>query len=686
MTFGNSLALQNHQKNNSFCFLKNCKVVLEKEEFVEAKSRDNLKRHHDQENDENQVASPPKVSKYDQKNDQVVKNTPKGTSAKKVEKSHRVINDQVSNEQNDQSVTSNQNEPKSQNVDKNESNLQSVHFLCTKCNRKYPYKQVTISHLKQIHKIFHKNYEEYVLKNLITKVVSYENFKCNICGEDFKKEFSLHIHQMKIHKEITQKENFVKSKEEEKLPLQEKKPQKSPIKIDPKIAKIRESLKYGRMTKPTACQYCGKIYTTALPLQNHITKMHSGEKLQKVTCDADLKSHISKIHENSEQNQKSKEPSEENNQSKVEKKTIDKKSLKNANEKPPKEFKKVELKENYEKLADGKVSCKLCGKIFNFEIHLKNHLKYIHHQKMIPEPEMIKNEQIKNEPKKKSSAGLKCEKCQRIFRNENVLKKHDLHCNKTVTTNAELKPKNDMTKCEICQKNFLKKFINIHMETMHSGHQEPTPKEKSSEITCTKCKEILPNVKLLERHMYTFHQSKICHICDKKFQDHESLENHLAKDHTEKNEDNEPQQKPKPPAEVKQKSSFSCEKCHKPFQYLKSLKNHTCQKSPLKFDKPVECENCGHSFIYAKRLKDHKCGSRPSKNLKSCEYCEKKFSYETSLKTHIFKEHMDQLKAKMSRGVTISPEIKVKQEVPESGENQPILGKENVVKKFLVFS
>ena len=255
----------------------------------------------------------------------------------------------------------------------------------------------------------------------------------------------------------------------------------------------------------------------------------------------------------------------------------------------------------------------------------------------------------------------------------------DLHCNKTVTTNAELKPKNDMTKCEICQKNFLKKFINIHMETMHSGHQEPTPKEKSSEITCGKCKEILPNVKLLDRHMYTFHQSKICHICDKKFQDHESLQNHLAKDHKE-NKDDEPQQKPKLPAEVEPKSSISCKKCLKSFPFLISLKSHTCRQSPLKFEKPVECENCGHSFVYSKRLKDHKCGSRPSKNLKSCEYCEKKFSYETSLKTHIFKEHMDRLKAKMSRGVTISPEIKIKQEVSDSGENlQPVLGKKNVV-------
>jgi len=129
----------------------------------------------------------------------------------------------------------------------------------------------------------------------------------------------------------------------------------------------------------------------------------------------------------------------------------------------------------------------------------------------------------------------------------------------------------------------------------------------------------------LQTHIETQHK---CHLCGKIFENKSKLEDHVRSHTVER--------------------PFKCEVCSKSFTQ-KSNRNRHMRNVHLSentsTNKVHECMCCGSAFIspseLSRHLKSHGVGGRGK--CSTCMYCYEKFSTTRSLRSHLRKEHSDEM-------------------------------------------
>ena len=303
-------------------------------------------------------------------------------------------------------------------------------------------------------------------------------------------------------------------------------------------------------------------------------------------------------------------------------------------------------------------ACNVCGKKYTSQGHLSDHEKSIHMQlentdifkcdlcdTVFRTEALLKAHHIKIHIKIAS----KCPICDREVRSENHMKIHEhetpstCDCCGKVFTSMELfeRHKRDKNapikdvKCTICNKILSsKRARDDHVKNLHFV--------LTDNAKCTKCEKVFPSKKRLVAHISTSHSEKKyqCDFCEKTFFTKHTFNKHLKTIH------------------LKQDSSnFKCIDCHKSFPTKKRLeihvsyvhhnKKHTCQickenVSSLWSHIQVhlkkgnfQCNTCEKTFSIQNRLNTHiKNIHSPKSDIFLCDICEKPFRLQKYLKNH----------------------------------------------------
>jgi hypothetical protein len=229
--------------------------------------------------------------------------------------------------------------------------------------------------------------------------------------------------------------------------------------------------------------------------------------------------------------------------------------------------------------------CNHCGKKFNKDWHLKQHMKY-HDQ-----------------------ANVSCDKCRKSFQNLAIFNIHLHHCG---TIN-----------CEVCQETLSKKSLNRHMQTKHKGSEDvkcshctyttarkdsmnrhiKNTHEQRDLLKCPQCEFTCTGSDILNNHKRKHNGILSCKLCGKTFSRTDNLSTHVKK------------------CEMKRKK-LCCESCAKTFTKSTNLTRHienvhntiTSDLGVFKLDMNCTikktllnsiCDVCGKDFKFPNKLKRH---------------------------------------------------------------------------------
>lgn len=294
-------------------------------------------------------------------------------------------------------------------------------------------------------------------------------------------------------------------------------------------------------------------------------------------------------------------------------------------------------------------NCKFCGRKFNVQKRVAEHMKKFHMAELgnslskckICGSLFILKWSLEAHMKTKHSDGkihnFVCDFDGKIFKNKQDLYRH-------------MKTHMPTVKCEICNAELKPRSINQHLKEVHVVKRE---------FQCDICQKYFKSHSALKMHKKNHNKRFKCELCNKKFSLPSLLNQHQKEVHENPN-------------------SFSCQVCDKKFNYKTNLLSHmkTHEKDRAK---PFKCPRCDYATDSQERFSKHtkyhlkldekyaliknplKCTKCPTmckdkralrnhirrvhpSNLLKCDYCGKDFKAKAHLIRHIRGLHLRSVK------------------------------------------
>uniref|UniRef100_A0A1A9ZJM8 Protein krueppel n=1 Tax=Glossina pallidipes TaxID=7398 RepID=A0A1A9ZJM8_GLOPL len=233
---------------------------------------------------------------------------------------------------------------------------------------------------------------------------------------------------------------------------------------------------------------------------------------------------------------------------------------------------------------------------------------------------------IYNRPAFQQHVAVRCELCDKIYKNSKTLAAHKFY------THMDDEEK---LRCALCDfKTSRIACLKIHMTTIHGPEfAEKSIKPKNERIRnfgCHLCSKKYCRKEDLQKHVKEKHSNDsktqtqelqtevgkskdfyLCNFCGQSFTTHSNLQMHSRKHTGER--------------------PYKCDLCEKAFIRQQDMKLHRVIHSD---EKPHQCFECGKSFKRSDKLRDHRrvhSELRPYK----CTECNKSFKHASVLRTHM---------------------------------------------------
>ena len=368
------------------------------------------------------------------------------------------------------------------------NHITSVHHKCETCGKAFNESGDLSKHVKIVHEGV-KNHKcetcnktfsvPSKLKIHVSSVHEGLRYKCEICVKDFSMERTLMKHKKKVHNIIVE----LKCERED---------------CDEKFGNPSSLNKHINIShKETECDNCGKKFSSNKNLKSHMIYVHEKQRKCKF-CNEKFMSHKTlqnHIKENHEQ-----EMVHEGQNC----------------EKCGKMFKSKSLARQHfrrQHINILKHMCHLCGKDFHSEKYVNEHISFVHEGVKIFKCDYCSKVFAHNDYLithvnifHGSSQNIPCESenCEKVFKNDFLLKKHVSHVHKK-------------TICSICGKKISPNFIKQHMASAHTGKGN----DKNLILKCKICEKPFATAGLLNKHMniHTGVKPYKCQYCEQKFAD-----------------------------------------------------------------------------------------------------------------------------------------------------------------------
>ncbi|KAL7055221.1 hypothetical protein AAHC03_024228 [Spirometra sp. Aus1] len=288
-------------------------------------------------------------------------------------------------------------------------------------------------------------------------------------------------------------------------------------------------------------------------------------------------------------------------------------------------------------------TCKICGRDYFNRGALRSHMQYGHlgtkdfKCSYCPATFIQPRSLMQHERKAHTRPGLRCKRCYAFFKNPDRLRLHMLYMHENVTE----------FKCRFCELVFRSpRARDVHMKVVHSfsalaGFRHASKNSKGGEridfmqtsqidggafvdkdFICTYCNKPFDTHDKMQEHIATDHQSKKlfeCAYCDLKFSKACDRKQHIYDCHPEK---------PK----------FVCNICSKRLITQKDFCKHRREHS----EAPVQTYNCDHctdSFTDPFHLLCHLRATHTELEIHACEYCSQLFNSDAEVQEHTKEAH-----------------------------------------------
>ena len=322
---------------------------------------------------------------------------------------------------------------------------------------------------------------------------------------------------------------------------------------------------------------------------------------------------------------------------------------------------------------NGKLRCKICGKIFDLKNGFDRHFKIIH-QNVRYKCDLCKKSYTRNRHNcRAKKSDFRCKFCKDYFPKEDDLQKHlekvhsdeRINCSKCCKSFYEASKAQEhflrihgIVKCDSCSKDFngvfqLKEHVKLlHTEShykcfkclkaishesklvRHFSHCDKNLEDRVHK--CDLCRKTFTRNQTLQRHIKNIHENTsklVCAICNREYKNQHCLNEHNLQEH--KNSTKE----------------FKCNQCSKLFHRFDHLKTHSMEihniqirkKSPVKEEKAIfQCDLCHNTFTMNCSLKIHKSDKDQNPENSHCKQCDRKFYNKGCFQNHFSKTHAKQ--------------------------------------------